>query len=74
MVYKEKNYCFSEEEMKDILLCLKEYKEHMKVILKKSKIGNKMLKKAYSERIDYLEMLFLNLKEIKENTDFKTGV
>ena len=71
MVYKDDNYCFSPEEMGDILQCLEEYRVHMEFIMKQNKSINKALKKAYNERLDYLDMLFLNLQEIKNKIEFK---
>ena len=71
MIYKDDCYCFSPEEIKDITQCLQEYKVHMEIILKQKKPINKALKKAYKERLDYFDMLFLNLQEIRNNVEFK---
>lgn len=75
MVYCNKEYCFSEEELEDIKICLKEYKTLIELSLKnKKKPLGKTLKKLYQERLDFFEFLFLNLDDIKNNVEFKKEI
>ena len=75
MIYKDQNYCFTYEELSDILICLKEYKSLIELSLNnKKKPLNKTLKKLYKERIDFFDFLFLNIDNIKNNVDFKKEI
>lgn len=71
MRYCNNEYFFTDEEMQDILQCLKEYKVYIELMMNQKKPISKTLKKAFKERLDYFDMLFLNLQEIKNNVDFK---
>lgn len=74
MIYRDKEYIFSQEEVSDIVQCLKEYKVYIELMMNQKKPISKTLKKAFKERLDYFNMLFLNLQEIKNNVEFKREI
>lgn len=75
MFYKVNNYCFSDSEMSDIELCLKEYQIMIKMLLGDKKYPlNKTIRKLYKERLDYFDFLFMNLDKIKDFCSFKTDI
>lgn len=78
MYYMNNEYCFTDEEFQSIWQCLKEYKVYIELVMKQKKPIGKVLKKAYNERLDYFDFLFLNLDKIKNETidirDFKRSI
>lgn len=75
MYYRDKEYCFSDEEIADIMLCLREYETMIKLLLNdKNRHLSKIIKKLYKERLDFFEFLFLNVEEVKKNVEFKKEI
>lgn len=79
MYYRNNEFCYNENEMKDINLCLKEYQIMIKMLLGDKKYPlNKTIRKLYKERLDYFDFYFMNFDKIKNEsediTQFKLSI
>lgn len=69
MFYRENCFCFNDNEISDINLCLKEYQIMIKMLLDKKKYPlNKTVRKLYKERLDYFDFYFMNFDKVKNET------
>lgn len=79
MYYRNNEFCYNENEMKDINLCLKEYQIMIKMLLGDKKYPlNKTIRKLYKERLDYFDFYFMNFDKLKNEpediTKFNTSI
>lgn len=69
MFYRENCFCFNDNEISDINLCLKEYQIMIKMLLDRKKYPlNKTVRKLYKERLDYFDFYFMNFDKVKNET------